>query len=109
MKGLMKRRCVACGIWFKTTSRTAIRCAICVRPFDECDVFVPPARPGCKTCWINRGECDDHQVPAVCICDQPKTNRLGECQTCLRPYKPEVPGFDACREAWQRQMEGAQA
>jgi hypothetical protein len=49
--------------------------------------------------------CDLHAVPTVCVCAVPAPNRCGECQTCKRPYKPEVPGFDACRKAWRTQLE----
>lgn len=58
---------------------------------------------GCPTCTTT-GACDDHQVPPVCVCDQPAPDPIGECQRCLRPYKPQVPGFNECRDAWIAQL-----
>lgn len=48
--------------------------------------------------------CDIHRVPTVCVCDHPVTDAIGECIRCCRPYKPEVPGFDTCREAWRTHL-----
>ena len=60
--------------------------------------------PACATGdRFDHGHCDDH-VPPVCVCDQPHPDGIGQCRRCLRPYKPQVPGFDACRAAWTAQL-----
>ena len=58
----------------------------------------------CPGCYHGVHFCDDHGVPPVCICDTPTPLGGGECTTCHRPYKPEVPEFDACREAWRTHL-----
>lgn len=107
--GTYKRRGVGCGRWFEATQATAIRCSVC-------DVLGPPDSPvkvaGCQACVI--GACDDHQRPPVCVCDTPllaggclsctRNHMPDECRRCHRPYKPQVPGFDQCRDAWIAQL-----
>lgn len=94
-KGLYRRRCLQCWAWYRTNNRHALRCDLCVYGIEP--VRALPA--GCLPCARGAGMCDDH-VPPVCVCTQPHPDGIGQCRVCLRPYKPQVPGFDACRAAW---------
>lgn len=58
---------------------------------------------GCPSCASTQ-PCDAHQVPPVCVCTVPAPDGIGQCAHCLRPYKPSVPGFNACRQAWLDQL-----
>lgn len=88
--------CRFCGTEFWTTRPEQPCCS------RHCAQRLRFAEAGCGSC-IAGPPCDNHQSPPVCVCDQPAPDSIGQCRICLRPYKPQVPGFDECRRAWLAQ------
>jgi hypothetical protein len=58
---------------------------------------------GCHECRFDPGVCDLHQVPPVCVCDEPTPGWMNECGSCRRPYGPL---FAEVRQAWRDHLAG---
>lgn len=71
----------------------------------------PGSDPTCGTCIHDPGYCEAHQVPPVCVCDQPdETPGCQRCNhrhllgTCHRCHRPVGERFATIRRAWREHL-----